>query len=786
MPVFEDDAEPQLAQVAPTFASIAESAALSRVIDRSESASISVLVERDASVRGIVANRAAASALLVRHKWVYEQDRLRAATDVAREWTPEQKLLRAIFGERADTVAVKGLDDRGVPEEGATILRGDPVLCDPMSRAEFRFIEESEATIARVEIVTTGLPEALRERAIVTVVRDQPLCVGDSILCDGHTVGTVTAITDDGRAEPALRIGSEVSLSTPSATVSRLTTTARQQLVARAVGAYEPRTERPIGVDSVAFDALVSLVDRGCLALFTDFAAHKFDSRSMRSALQESMMQGKVIEQPFTREGTVPPPASDAGIFDFFSRPKTNSPSGSALLRATAYARALGVDLRYEPSHALSLSPRASASIESAGEVTSDLGDPRLFGPRRSYECECGALKLMKHRGRVCEKCGVTVLDSSARATTFAHVALRDLWTHPLSGAAVSEVAVLPPTLREANDSELEAAYQSLVSARSADAAQRVFDLLLDRLCDALRAPDAAVFDYSCAAICVVDEGVAPDALLVPLDAVATMCAPLLCGKLEELGYAATIMSARSTLRSDDALRRATSEWALRTRPLLVHAERSPFVAIDALGVIDEPVFRVGTRLAKRLGLTTGSRLSAHVPLSNAAIREASWLVANTDGTALRARPHPESQWIVSLASAARDQRSSLLRDAVLARSVDRCSSPSAAWILGGYIVEDEAGLVDRGAARFDPPTYGDENASDSSGESSMLDLRVDELEVSVRAANAMQLMGITTVRELVQKTEAELLKSKNFGVKTLSELKFILAEMGLSFGMRL
>ena len=62
----------------------------------------------------------------------------------------------------------------------------------------------------------------------------------------------------------------------------------------------------------------------------------------------------------------------------------------------------------------------------------------------------------------------------------------------------------------------------------------------------------------------------------------------------------------------------------------------------------------------------------------------------------------------------------------------------------------------------------------------------VDELELSVRSANCLQNANIKYIYELVQKTEAEMLKTKNFGRKSLNEIKDILSEMGLSLGMKL
>jgi DNA-directed RNA polymerase subunit alpha len=65
------------------------------------------------------------------------------------------------------------------------------------------------------------------------------------------------------------------------------------------------------------------------------------------------------------------------------------------------------------------------------------------------------------------------------------------------------------------------------------------------------------------------------------------------------------------------------------------------------------------------------------------------------------------------------------------------------------------------------------------------LDKSVEELELSVRSYNCLKNANIRTIRELVQKTEAEMLKTKNFGRKSLNEIKEILHSMGLSLGMR-
>ena len=63
---------------------------------------------------------------------------------------------------------------------------------------------------------------------------------------------------------------------------------------------------------------------------------------------------------------------------------------------------------------------------------------------------------------------------------------------------------------------------------------------------------------------------------------------------------------------------------------------------------------------------------------------------------------------------------------------------------------------------------------------------RIDELELSVRSANCLENADIKYIGELVQKSEAEMLRTKNFGRKSLNEIKEILSEMGLSLGLKL
>jgi len=58
-------------------------------------------------------------------------------------------------------------------------------------------------------------------------------------------------------------------------------------------------------------------------------------------------------------------------------------------------------------------------------------------------------------------------------------------------------------------------------------------------------------------------------------------------------------------------------------------------------------------------------------------------------------------------------------------------------------------------------------------------------LELSVRSYNCLKNANIQTIGDLVQKTESEMLRTKNFGRKSLNEIKELLSSLGLTFGMR-
>jgi DNA-directed RNA polymerase subunit alpha len=109
---------------------------------------------------------------------------------------------------------------------------------------------------------------------------------------------------------------------------------------------------------------------------------------------------------------------------------------------------------------------------------------------------------------------------------------------------------------------------------------------------------------------------------------------------------------------------------------------------------------------------------------------------------------------------------------------------PRSAIAQAAHILVDQLGIfvgddliVEREEPKSEEPAKGwNEN----------LFRRIDELELSVRSANCLENADIKYIGELVQRTEAEMLRTKNFGRKSLNEIKEILSEMGLSLGLKL
>lgn len=109
---------------------------------------------------------------------------------------------------------------------------------------------------------------------------------------------------------------------------------------------------------------------------------------------------------------------------------------------------------------------------------------------------------------------------------------------------------------------------------------------------------------------------------------------------------------------------------------------------------------------------------------------------------------------------------------------------PDDAVSLGSKILKDQLSVFLNFEEEPEPIAQAKEEGSSQFNPN--LYRSVEELELSVRSANCLQNANIKYIYELVQKTESEMLKTKNFGRKSLNEIKDILSEMGLSLGMKL
>jgi DNA-directed RNA polymerase subunit alpha len=111
-------------------------------------------------------------------------------------------------------------------------------------------------------------------------------------------------------------------------------------------------------------------------------------------------------------------------------------------------------------------------------------------------------------------------------------------------------------------------------------------------------------------------------------------------------------------------------------------------------------------------------------------------------------------------------------------------TSPEDAVSIAAKILQDQLSIFIHLEEDEEADEFDDEAQTEKLNEN--LFKSVDELELSVRSANCLKHANIKLIGELVQKTEQEILATKNFGRKSLNEIKEILAEMGLGLGMKL
>ena len=135
------------------------------------------------------------------------------------------------------------------------------------------------------------------------------------------------------------------------------------------------------------------------------------------------------------------------------------------------------------------------------------------------------------------------------------------------------------------------------------------------------------------------------------------------------------------------------------------------------------------------------------------------------------------------------------VEDARLGQTTDYDKLSIEVWTNGAVRPQDAVGLASKLIKdhlaifiNFEESHEAEEKEIDKDREklNENLNRSVEELELSVRSYNCLKNAEIRTIRDLVQRSEGEMLKTKNFGRKSLNEIKEILAEMGLSLGMKL
>ena len=121
----------------------------------------------------------------------------------------------------------------------------------------------------------------------------------------------------------------------------------------------------------------------------------------------------------------------------------------------------------------------------------------------------------------------------------------------------------------------------------------------------------------------------------------------------------------------------------------------------------------------------------------------------------------------------------------ILELDTDGSINPEDAIAFGAKIIKDHMNLF----INFEEPEVvvaEDDESAKNDQLFDLLDKSIEELELSVRAYNCLKNANIKTLAELCQKTDSEMLKTKNFGRKSLEEIKKVLQELGLSLGMDL
>jgi Bacterial RNA polymerase, alpha chain C terminal domain len=673
--------------------------------------------------------------------------------------TPEEKLLRAIFGDRADLP-----DDARAAEVGMPVVRGDEVFSHAQGSAGF--YEADLGTVDQVTRETERLPAGVALRIVATVSWPGPLTLGDRLAIGEEQLGVIDGFVDDGDNEPTLYLANGGRVGRFE--IARVLPTAARSMYARSIGHYDTTTDDPTSGEPIRIDQLEWLVAANGRALVGDYAAYHLGDRILRTRTFEDLIKLVPISDGYSvcsppqpdigRITTVAPePPSLNNIFSFFAKPANLQLE--RLRRVQLYAQCAGLAVTRE-LHGLRIAIAPPHSTEWSHGVVTDLFSQRVFGPIKDYECECGKHNRMKDRGVVCDTCGVEVIASHARRERLGHIELASPVTpRRFPGTSWHILPVMPPDLRPTMRSGLDRAYARVIAGELA-AVDDVLDVILGGVATLLAEPPK-YSEYSARAVAVVGTRCRASSELL-----SELALPMMYGACEAAGLTTTIKSAKKLIATDLTMRTEIVRMAMHDRVVLIgHRDpaRGPAMLAVELEPCEDPIVELDPATAARLGVVNGDLVTVHFPVSDAAQLAARSLAPG------RAQP-AATGWIHGVA---RDGVDGLVI-AARANALDRCEWPQAALFVGGYPYEG-------------PPPPPIELGPAPAREQPVVDLdrTVDELELSVRTANILEAAKIRYLRDLVQRTEGDMLELRNFGRNNLRELREILAEMGLQFGMK-
>lgn len=253
---------------------------------------------------------------------------------------------------------------------------------------------------------------------------------------------------------------------------------------------------------------------------------------------------------------------------------------------------------------------------------------------------------------------------------------------------------------------------------------------------------------------------------------------PWIYGMLESHGYTTTIKAAKRSVEQKRPEAIAAREAASNGHPVLLAADDR--LVVRRCTSWDSPAVGVDESTAELLATET---VTVHVPLSD---ESAVQCLALPDG------PQPDRDAGAFLSAAVGKPGFTKIFARAAKAAASQPADDTLLMALLGQTPEpvDERSVEEWRAeakARRERPLELDEgdDAEEHKGDEGPLHMPIDTLEISVRTFNGLMNANLRTVGDVCRRTDSELLKIKDFGPESLREIKELLAQMGLSTGMR-